>query len=61
MLAPGTTALVLADDGVVEALALRGVTVVPEGPAEAVVVGLDAVLHLRSGGLLRRGACSGSA
>ncbi len=39
MLAPGTTALVLADDGVVEALARRGVTVVPEGPAEAVVVG----------------------
>jgi NagD protein len=39
MLAPGTSALVLADDGVVEALARRGVTVVPEGPADAVVVG----------------------
>jgi 4-nitrophenyl phosphatase len=40
MLEPGTTALVVADDGVREALARRGVTVVPEGPAEAVVVGL---------------------
>ena len=39
MLDPGTSALVLADDGVVEALARRGVTVVPEGPADAVVVG----------------------
>jgi HAD superfamily hydrolase (TIGR01450 family) len=40
MLAPGTTALVLGGDGVVEALGRRGVTVVPEGPADAVVVGL---------------------
>ena len=40
MLEPGTTALVLAEDGVVEALGRRGVTVVPEGPADAVVVGL---------------------
>ena len=40
MLAPGTSALVLGDDGVVEALAARGVDVVPEGPADAVVVGL---------------------
>jgi HAD superfamily hydrolase (TIGR01450 family) len=39
LLAPGTTALVLAEDGVVEALAGRGVVVVPEGPADAVVVG----------------------
>ena len=39
MLAPGSSALVLADDGVVEALGRRGVTVVPEGPADAVVVG----------------------
>ncbi len=39
MLAPGTSALVLADDGVVEALAARGVTLVPEGSADAVVVG----------------------
>ncbi len=36
---PGSTALVLGEDGVVEALAGRGVTVVPEGPADAVVVG----------------------
>ena len=40
LLAPGTTALVLGDDGVVEALAGRGVTVVPEPPADAVVVGI---------------------
>ena len=61
MLAPGTTALVLADDGVVEALAGRGVTVVPEGPADAVVVGWTAVLHLRSGGPRRgRGAGGGA-
>jgi 4-nitrophenyl phosphatase len=40
MLAPGTTALVLGEDGVVEALGGRGVTVVPEPPADAVVVGL---------------------
>ena len=39
LLAPGSTAVVLADDGVTEALARRGVTVVPEGPAAAVVVG----------------------
>ena len=39
MLDPGTSALVLAGDGVVEALAARGVVVVPEGPADAVVVG----------------------
>ncbi len=39
LLDPGTSALVLADDGVVEALAARGVEVVPDGPADAVVVG----------------------
>ncbi len=39
MLAPGTTALVLADDGVREALRTRGVTMVEAGPADAVVVG----------------------
>jgi HAD superfamily hydrolase (TIGR01450 family) len=39
MLAPGTTALVLGEDGVVEALGARGVVVVPEPPADAVVVG----------------------
>jgi 4-nitrophenyl phosphatase len=32
--------VVLGGDGVLEALAARGVTVVPEGPADAVVVGL---------------------
>ena len=39
MLEPGTTAVVCADGGVLEALTARGVTVVPEGPADAVVVG----------------------
>jgi HAD superfamily hydrolase (TIGR01450 family) len=39
LLQPGTTAMVLGDDGIVEALAGRGVTVVQEGPADAVVVG----------------------
>jgi glycerol 3-phosphatase-2 len=39
LLQPGTTAVVLGDDGIIEALSARGVTVVPEGPADAVVVG----------------------
>ena len=39
LLQPGTTALVLGDDGIVEALGDRGVTVVPDGPSDAVVVG----------------------
>jgi 4-nitrophenyl phosphatase len=39
MLEPGSTAVVCADEGVLEALAARGVRVVPEGPADAVVVG----------------------
>lgn len=39
LLQPGTTALVLGDDGIIEALAERGVAVVPDGPADAVVVG----------------------
>ncbi|HEX3795007.1 MAG TPA: HAD-IIA family hydrolase [Acidimicrobiales bacterium] len=39
MLSPGSSALVLADDGVREALSRRGVTVVEAGPADAVVVG----------------------
>ena len=39
MLPVGSTALVLADDGVREALATRGVTIVDAGPADAVVVG----------------------
>ena len=40
MLAIGCRAVVLGADGVLEALARRGVLVVPEGPADAVVVGL---------------------
>jgi 4-nitrophenyl phosphatase len=39
LLEPGTTALVLGDDGIIEALRNRGVTVVPDSPADAVVVG----------------------
>jgi ribonucleotide monophosphatase NagD (HAD superfamily) len=39
MLEPGTSALVLADDGVREALTLRGIRLVEAGPADAVVVG----------------------
>jgi HAD superfamily hydrolase (TIGR01450 family) len=41
MLTPGSTALVVGEDGVVESLANRGVTVVQEGAADTVVVGLD--------------------
>ncbi len=40
MLDPGSTAVVLGEAGLLEALADRGVSVVPEGPADAVVVGL---------------------
>jgi 4-nitrophenyl phosphatase len=39
LIGPGSTALALAGDGVLEALAERGVEVVDEGPADAVVVG----------------------
>jgi HAD superfamily hydrolase (TIGR01450 family) len=39
MLEVGSTAVVCADEGVTEALAKRGVQVVPDGPADAVVVG----------------------
>jgi ribonucleotide monophosphatase NagD (HAD superfamily) len=39
MLEPGSSAVVCADGGVLEALAARGVSVVAEGPADAVVVG----------------------
>lgn len=39
LLAPGSRALVLADEGVVEALGARGVEVVGSAPADAVVVG----------------------
>jgi HAD superfamily hydrolase (TIGR01450 family) len=40
LLGPGATAFVCAGGGVLEALADRGVTVVTDGPADAVVVGL---------------------
>jgi HAD superfamily hydrolase (TIGR01450 family) len=40
MLTPGSTAVVVGEDGIVEALAGRGVAVVPEGPADSVVVGI---------------------
>jgi glycerol-1-phosphatase len=40
LLTPGSTALVVGEDGVVEALGARGVTVVPAPPADAVVVGI---------------------
>ena len=40
MLEPGSTAVVLGEQGVNEALTQRGVTVVRRGPADAVVVGL---------------------
>lgn len=39
MLEPGSTAVACGGPGVVQALEARGVTVVPEGPADAVVVG----------------------
>lgn len=39
MLEPGTQAVICADEGVVEALTNRGIEIVPEGPADAVVVG----------------------
>jgi len=39
MLEPGSSAVVCGDEGVLEALAARGVTVLDEGPADTVVVG----------------------
>jgi HAD superfamily hydrolase (TIGR01450 family) len=51
LLAPGSTALVVGEDGIVESLAGRGVTVVHEGVADAVVVGLDQ--HLTYGDIAR--------
>ncbi len=60
MLAPGSTALVVGEDGVVEALTGRGVAVVHEGPVDAVVVGLDQELTYRdlarAAGAVRGGA-----
>src|ERR1700691_1058298 len=62
LLTPGSRAVVCGGGGVVEALGDRGVTVVPEGPADAVVVGLTrafnfemlatAVTAVRTGGRL---------
>jgi len=60
LLAPGSCAVVLAEDGVREALAARGVRVVPEGPADAVVVGLTRALSYegvaRAAAAVRAGA-----
>jgi 4-nitrophenyl phosphatase len=39
LLEPGSTAVVCAAEGVLEALTLRGIVIVTEGPADAVVVG----------------------
>lgn len=39
MLTPGSKAVICADEGVVEALTKRDIEIVPEGPADAVVVG----------------------
>lgn len=39
MLEPGSTSVVCADEGVTEALGRRGVKILPEGPADSVVVG----------------------
>ncbi|HZU80793.1 MAG TPA: HAD hydrolase-like protein, partial [Acidimicrobiales bacterium] len=60
LLDPGTTAFACAETGVVEALNARGVTVVGEGPADAVVVGwtrqFDFTLLDVAAGLVRAGA-----
>lgn len=60
MLEPGSTAVICAGQGVVEALARRGVEVVPEGPADAVVVGLTTELDFptlaRAAAAVRGGA-----
>ena len=60
MLEPGTTAFLCAQGGVVEALTERGVTVVDEAPADAVVVGwtnrFDFDLLAETASLVRQGA-----
>lgn len=60
MLDPGSTAFPCAEGGVVEALEQRGVTVVTEGPADAVVVGwtrrFDFELLAATATLVRGGA-----
>ena len=60
MLEPGSTALAVADGGLLEALAMRGVTVVDDGPCDAVVVGwthrFDFELLARASRTVRGGA-----
>lgn len=60
MLEPGSTAFPCADGGVLEALEARGVSVVTEGPADAVVVGwtrrFDFDLLATAATLVRAGA-----
>jgi 4-nitrophenyl phosphatase len=60
MLEPGTSAFACAEGGVVEALEARGVTVVAEGPVDAVLVGwtrqFDFDLLAQTAGLVRDGA-----
>jgi 4-nitrophenyl phosphatase len=60
MLVPGSSAVVLGGDGVVEALSRRGVEVVSAGPADAVVVGwtrsFSFDLLARASGAVRAGA-----
>lgn len=60
LLPPGSRALLLAGEGVAEALAARGVAVVEEGPADAVVVGwtreLDFDRLARASAVVRAGA-----
>jgi 4-nitrophenyl phosphatase len=57
---PGSSVLVLADPGVVEALEARGARVVAEGPADAVVVGFTRSLDYagldRASAAVREGA-----
>ena len=60
MLAPGSTVIVAADAGVVEALEATGALVVDDGPADAVVVGwtrrFDFDLVARAAAAIRNGA-----
>jgi glycerol-1-phosphatase len=60
LLEPGSSAVVLGSDGLLEALGRRGVLVVPDGPADAVVVGLTRELSYdglaRAAAAVRAGA-----
>jgi len=60
LIEPGSRALVVAGDGVVEALTARGISVVEEGPVDVVTVGLthrfDFDLLARASVAVRRGA-----